>query len=247
MQEYGLQLYSVRDAMKKDLPGTIKKVAELGYAGVEFAGFFDYSAKDIKKILDDNGLKVFGTHTGLGELTDDKIGATIEYMKEIGNKNIVIPGAPIGNKAQQDATLARINIVQPILEKEGLTLSFHNHSHEFAKKWFTPVFYPRLTGETSCGLEVDTFWAFNAGIDPVAHIEKYAARIHLIHLKDGFKKKRFKPAQGMSLGSGEAPVEAVVNKAIELGFGIVVESETQKPDGISEVKRCIDYLKSLNK
>ena len=51
----------------------------------------------------------------------------------------------------------------------------------------------------------------------------------------------------MSLGSGEAPVEAVVNKAIELGFGIVVESETQKPDGISEVKRCIDYLKSLGK
>ena len=247
MQEYGLQLYSVRDAMKADLPGTIEKVAKMGYSGVEFAGFFDYSAKDIKKILDDNGLKVFGTHTGLNDLTDKNIQETIDYMKEIGNENIVIPGAPIGTKAQQAQTLARINVIQPILEKEGITLSFHNHSHEFEKKFFTPVFYPRLTGETKCYLEVDTFWAFNAGVDPVAHIEKYADRIHLIHLKDGFKKKRFKPAQGMSLGSGEAPVKAVLDKAIELGFKIVVESETQKPDGISEVKRCIDFLKAQNK
>ena len=247
MQEYGLQLYSVRDAMKKDLPGTIEQVAKLGYSAVEFAGFFNYSAKDVKKILDDNGLKVFGTHTGLSELTDDKLGATIEYMKEIGNENIVIPGAPIATKAQQDATLARINELIPILAKEGLTLSFHNHSHEFAKKWRTPVFYPRLTGETTCCLEVDTFWAFNAGIDPVEHITKYADRIKLIHLKDGFKKKFLKPAAGMSLGSGEAPVKAVLDKAIELGFKIVVESETQRPDGISEVKRCIDFLKAQNK
>lgn len=247
MQEYGLQLYSVRDAMKADLPKTIEKVAKMGYSAVEFAGFFNYSAKDIKKILDDNGLKVFGTHTGLDDLTDKKIGATIEYMKEIGNENIVIPGAPIGTKKQQAETIARINAVQPVLAKEGITLSFHNHSHEFEKKLFTPAFYPKLTGETSCCLEVDTFWAFNAGVDPVEHITKYADRIRLIHLKDGFKKKRFVPAQGMSLGSGEAPVKAVLDKAIELGFKIVVESETQKPDGISEVKRCIDFLFAQNK
>ena len=119
MQEYGLQLYSVRDAMKADLPKTIEKVAKMGYSAVEFAGFFNYSAKDIKKILDDNGLKVFGTHTGLDDLTDKKIGATIEYMKEIGNENIVIPGAPIGTKKQQAETIARINAVQPVLAKEG--------------------------------------------------------------------------------------------------------------------------------
>ncbi len=247
MQEYGLQLYSVRDAMKANVPDTLEKVAKMGYSAVEFAGFFDYSAKDIKKMLDDNGLKVFGTHTGLGELTDEKLRETIDYMKEIGNENIVIPGAPIGTKKQQDATLARINVIQPILEKEGLTLSFHNHSHEFAKKWFTPVFYPRLVGETNSFLEVDTFWAFNAGKDPVEHITKYADRIKLIHLKDGFAAKKFKPAHGMSLGSGEAPVKAVLDKAIELGFKIVVESETQKPDGISEVKRCIDFLIAQNK
>ncbi len=246
MQEYGLQLYSVRDAMKKDLPGTMEKVAKMGYAGVEFAGFYGYSAKDIKKILDDTGLKVFGTHTGINELTDDKINETIEYMKEIGNENIVIPGAPIGSKRQQNATLARINAAQPILEKEGISLSFHNHSHEFEKKWFTPIFYPRLISETNCCLEVDTFWAFNAGVDPVEHITKYADRIRLIHLKDGIKQGRCKPAQGMSLGSGDAPVVAVLNKAIELGFRIVVESENQKPDGISEVTRCIDFLKAQN-
>ncbi len=245
MQEIGLQLYSVRDAMKQNLPATVEKVAKMGYDAVEFAGFYGYSAKDIKKILDDNGLKVFGTHTGLADLTDDKLEETMDYMREIGNTNITIPGAPIGTKGQQRKTIARINAVQPILEQNGFTLSFHNHSREFQKKLFTPVFYPQLLEQTNVHLEIDTFWAFNAGQNPIDMMEQLTSRIRLIHLKDGFKQKIGKGAEGMSLGQGEAPVREVLKRATELGFLIVVESETQKPDGISEVQRCIDFLKSL--
>ena len=87
----GLQLYSVRADCQKDLPGTIKTVADIGYDGVEFAGYYDYSAKDIRKLLDDNGLKCCGTHAQLDTLLGDNLPKTIEFNKIIGNKYLIVP------------------------------------------------------------------------------------------------------------------------------------------------------------
>ena len=80
---YGLQLYSVRDITGTDLAGALKAVADLGYSFVEFAGFFGHNAEDVKKMLDDNGLTVSGTHTGWQELTAENIDATEEQVDEI--------------------------------------------------------------------------------------------------------------------------------------------------------------------
>ena len=102
MMEYGLQMYSVRDVAKEDLLGTLRKVAELGYSFVEFAGFFGNSAKDVRETLDACGLKVSGTHTGWVELTADRIDETIAYHKAIGNKNIIIPGADFSTREKLD-------------------------------------------------------------------------------------------------------------------------------------------------
>ena len=100
--------------------------------------------------------------------------------------------------------------------------------------------HSELEKRTNVDFEIDTFWAFNAGVDPLAILERLKDRIHVIHLKDGYRGGR-----GMSLGEGEAPVAAVRQKAIDMGLLMVVESESLTPDGISEVKRCIDYLASL--
>ena len=89
--------------------------------------------------------------------------------------------------------------------------------------------------------ELDTYWTFVAKLDPIATMERLGDRIRCIHLKDGSVD-----GKGCSLGSGEAPVAAVRKKAIESGYGIVVESEGLEPTGCEEVKRCIDYLKSLD-
>ncbi len=246
MKEYGIQLYSVRDAMKKNVPDTLEKVAKMGYKSVEFAGFYDYNAKEIRKMLDDNGLTVAGTHTGLNELADDKIQATMDFMHEIGNVDIVVPSAPHHRKGQQNKTIDKLNAAKPILEKEGFSLSYHNHSSEFQKRLFAPVFYTKLLEQTDICLEVDTFWAYNAGQDPLALLDKLHDRIHIIHLKDGIKQSGARGAVGKSLGLGDAPVKAVLDKALSYGFKIVVESENQDPDGITEITRCIDFLKSLD-
>ena len=87
----GLQLWTVREECKKDFPGTIAKVAKMGYKGVEFAGFFNYSAKDVRKMLDDNGLLCFGSHTAIDLLSNEKLAATMEYNRTIGNKFVIVP------------------------------------------------------------------------------------------------------------------------------------------------------------
>ena len=93
--EYGLQLFSVRDVTDKDLEGTLRAVAEMGYKYVEYAGFFGHSAEQVKEWQDKYGLKCSGTHSGWGELLPENIEATIAFHKTIGNPNYIIPGADL--------------------------------------------------------------------------------------------------------------------------------------------------------
>lgn len=239
--QYGLQLFSVRDFTEKDLGGTVQKVAEMGYGLVEFAGFFGHSAEEVKKMLDANGLKASGTHSGADGLLPSNIGESIRYHKAIGCENYIIPGHDLSDSAKIDGFVELVNQAQPILAAEGIKLHYHNHSHEFFPNNDGQIIHEELQKRTSILFEIDTFWAFNAGLDPVELLEKLKDRIGVIHLKDGFKG-----GEGTSLGQGEAPVKEVLKKAKELGFTVVVESEGLSPDGLSESKRCIDFLKEVD-
>lgn len=239
--DYGLQLYSVRDVTESDLEGTLKKVAEIGYRYVEFAGFFGHSAEEVKAMLDRYGLIVSGTHSGLGDLDADFEG-TVKYHKTIGNTNYIVPGAPTWTAAELDETIEKINKYQPMLAAEGIRMAYHNHDGEFKPNADGQIPHEEMERRTNIDFQIDTFWAFVAGKDPVEVITRLKDRVHVIHLKDGLRN-----GHGYALGEGEAPVAAVREKAIELGMHMVVESETLQPDGISEATRCINYLKSLEK
>lgn len=239
--DYGLQLYSVRDVTGFDLEGTLKKVAEIGYRYVEFAGFFGHSAEEVKAMLDRYGLIVSGTHSGLGDLDADFAG-TVKYHKTIGNTNYIVPGAPTWTAAELDETIEKLNKYQPMLEAEGIRLAYHNHDGEFKPNADGQIPHEEMERRTNIDFQIDTFWAFVAGKDPVEVITRLKDRVHVIHLKDGLRN-----GHGYALGEGESPVAAVRAKAIELGMHMVVESETLQPDGISEATRCINYLKSLEK
>ena len=240
--EYGLQLYSVRDITGEDLEGALAKVAALGYRFVEFAGFFGHSADKVKAMLDTYGLTVSGTHTGWQELTSERIDETIAYHKTIGNKNIIIPGADLSTREKLDDLVALINEAQPKLAAAGIALGYHNHSHEFIETGYGALIHKELEERTQVEFEIDTYWAYVAGLDPVALLERLGDRVRVIHLKDGYSD-----GHGMALGEGTAPVAAVRDYAIAHGLAMVVESETCKPDGITEAKICIECLKSLEK
>ena len=239
--DYGLQLYSIRDITPKDLDKALKQVAEIGYKYVEFAGFFDHSAEEVKAMLDNYGLIVSGTHSGLNDLCDD-FAATVKYHHTIGNSNYIIPGAPWGTAAELDDTIAKLNKFKPLLAAEGITLAYHNHDGEFRPNKDGLIAHAEMEVRTEVDFEIDTFWAYVAGRDPIETITRLKDRVHVIHLKDGIGATK----EGKSLGLGDAPVAAVREKAIELGMTMVVESEGLEPDGISEVTRCINYLKSLD-
>lgn len=245
--EYGLQMYSLRDITKDDLRGALKKVAEMGYKYVEFAGFFGNSAEDVRAWLDEYGLICSGTHTGIPAILPENIEETIRYHQVIGCKNLIVPGADWSTEEKMNENIDALNAAQPILEKAGIALGYHNHSHEFLPTAYGKILHTEI--EKRCPkveFEIDTFWAFNAGLDPVAVLDRLKDRIRVIHLKDGIPAKDGQPVSGRSVGQGEAPVKAVREKALKEGFLMVIESEGLNPDGPSETKRCIDFLRTLD-
>ena len=239
-QKYGLQLYSVRDAIKVDFEGTIRKVAEMGYSYVEFAGFFGRSAEQVKALLDECGIGVCGSHSSIDGLKPENIEETIKFQKAIGNVNYILPSIPCDTEEKLEESISIINAAQPVLEDAGIKLSFHNHSKEFEPTLWGTTVHSQLEFRTDINFQIDTFWAWKAKTDPVQVLARLENRLSTIHLKDGFGD-----GKGMPLGDGEAPVAAVREKAIEMGLTMVVESETLTPSGLAEAQRCIDYLRSL--
>lgn len=232
----------------------LKKVAEMGYKYIEFAGFFDYTAEQIKIWLDEFGLVCSGTHTGINQLEPDCIDKTISYHKAIGCDNLIVPGCDWSTREKTDAVIKTLDEAQKKLAENGIRLGYHNHSMEFMPTADGIVFEDEVINRTSVELEIDTFWLFNAGLDVIAYLEEHKDRIKVIHLKDGIpsvdENKNYemvhKGVKGFSVGEGRAPVEAVREWANKNGVLMVIESEGLNPTGLEEVERCIKYLRTLD-
>ena len=182
-----LQLYTVRDQLLNDFPGVVRKVAAMGYAGVEFAGTGNLSAAEMSDILQETGLKAAGSHIGL-DMFQNQLDEIIAYNKAIGNIYLGIPALPREYRSIEALHKAAslMNEIGATLKEEGLILYYHNHNFEFM-----PVDgvmgMDILLGETDPELvkfEVDVYWVTHAGADPTAFITANAGRLPMIHLKD---------------------------------------------------------------
>lgn len=237
--EYGLQLFSVRDIAEKNLAVALKKTVELGYSSVEFASFYGYSAEDIAMLLKENGLKISGTHSPFCDLCD-RYESIVAYNKAIGNKNYIIPSIDLSDQEKLDFFVEKVNEIQPKLAADGITLSYHNHNFEFLPNKDGSQIFDQLLYRTKINFELDTYWAFVALGDPLPVIDRIGDRLLFIHLRDGLSN-----GDGRPLGEGEAPVAEVYNKARCLGIPMIVENQHCIPDGITQAKICINYLKNL--
>ena len=184
----GLQLWTVREECKKDFPGTIAKVAKMGYKGVEFAGFFNYSAKDVRKMLDDNGLLCSGSHTAYDLLSNEKLAATMEFNRTIGNKFVIVPWLDRKQLQTKEDWLAKAKTFNEFADKtrsEGVRIGYHSHQGDFLPiDGETP--WDILFGNTSkeVFMQLDTGNCMQGGGDPVAILKKYPGRSLSIHLKE---------------------------------------------------------------
>ena len=240
--DYGVQMYSIRSYCEENgFEAGIAKMAEQGYKLIEPAGFYGHTAEEVNAMLKKYDVKICSTHSSFNDLIEDFEG-TVAFHKAIGNKTYIIPGYSTRNQQKLDYFIEKINELQPKLEAEGITLAFHNHHREFLPNEDGGQAYDQLIYRTNIKLQIDMFWAFVGMKDPIALMEKVKDRLIGMHMKDGTPD-----GNGTPLGMGEAPVAAVYAKAVEMGLPMVVESETQTPDGPTETKICIDYLRSLEK
>jgi len=185
-REYGVQMYSVRDIAEKDFNAAIQAVAKLGYKKLEFAGFFDKTADEVCRYMEDAGVVCGGTHSNWKLLFPETIDETIAYMKAIGNRRFIIPGATLNTLEQIDDFVSVVNAAEKKLSAAGIDLAYHNHSKEFVTMYWGNTIHNELAQRTDMKFEIDTYWAFNAGVDPVVLCERLKDRIPVIHLKDGF-------------------------------------------------------------
>ncbi len=236
--EYGIQMYSLCDLAEKDLAAAFKVVGELGYSYVESAGFFGHTADEVCKMLEDAKVTIRSAHGSLKELLPDKIDETIAFHKAIGNKNFVIPTAKIETLEKIDDFVKIVDPAQEKLAANGISLAFHNHSVEFETRYWGTSILSELEKRTDLDFQIDVYWAFNAGIDPVIFCERLKDRIKYIHLMDGLLGGR-----GKALGEGHVSLEPIIAMAKANNFGMIVESEGFYPTGAEEVARCMDFLK----
>ena len=139
-----------------------------------------------------------------------------------------------------DKAVALINRAQPEVEKRGMKLHFHTHDWDFKPNEDGLVPVEELEKRTNVLFEIDVFWAFFAGRDPVKEMERLKNRCELVHIKDG--KLNRDPAV---VGEGIAPIIDCVEKADELGLYKIVESEGMIPDGLTDVRHCLKYLRKV--
>ncbi len=241
-----LQLYSVRAACGKDLPGTIEAIGKMGYQGVEFAGYYGRKAEDIRKMLDDNGLKCAGTHTGIDTLLGDKLKATIQFNKTIGSKFLIVPGLPgkyrNSIKAWTD-TAKLFNELADKVKDDGMRVGYHNHSVEF-KAIDGKVPWDVFCGNTekSVVTQLDSGNCMSGGGDPIALLKKYPGRAGTVHLKEHGGKNAF-------LGEGDVKWKEFLPLCAEIGDTdwFIVEQERYPKPPIETVKICLENLKEILK
>lgn len=243
-----LELYSVRDDCAKDLGGSLAKVAKMGYAGVEFAGWHNHAAGDIRKMLDDTGLKMAGSHTPWGDVQDEKLDATIEFNKILGNRFLIVPGLPreLIKTADDWKKMADFfNRVAGKLKPHGMLTGYHNHTIEFKPldgKIPWDVFFSNTKKEVV--MQVDTGNCMHGDGDPMEYLERYPGRAITIHLKE-FSKTN----QKALLGEGDVPWTRVFDYAENRGATewYIVEYEIPGLPAMEAVEGCLKQLAKMGK
>jgi sugar phosphate isomerase/epimerase len=264
-----IQLYSVRDDMEADFAGTVKKVKELGYDGVEFAGLFGKSAAEVKEICATVGVTPISAHVPFDQMMADPDGVLATYA-EIGCEFVVIPYLTEeyrpGN-AKFGEVIEGAKMLGEKAKALGMKLCYHNHDFEFVKldgEYALDILYREVSADL-LQTELDTCWVNVGGEEPAAYIRKYSGRAEIVHLKDfiggktenmyaliGIDENEEKDAGGKfefrPVGHGCQDFPAILAAAEDAGARWVVVEQDSPSCGNTPMecaKMSIDYLKNL--
>src|SRR5690625_5231953 len=239
MENIGLQLYSINEAVEKDLLGSLEKVAKMGYTGAQFAGFSDVNAESVKRKLDELNIKPAGAHVQI-HLLEDELDETMKYHDTIENNLIIVPWLPEEMRTTADdykRTAEKLDQIGRKLQTRGFKLGYHNHDFEFdvfdGKTGLDIIF--ENTDPDHLKMELDCFWAAYTDNNPVDVIDKYADRCVTLHIKD--MKEDGDQHISTELGTGLLPLSDYIAKGQEIGVQwLIVEQEHFSKDPLASAK-----------
>lgn len=249
----GLELYSVRDELKKDLMGTVRAVAEMGYQCVEFyAPYFEWTeahTKDVRKLLDHLGIRCYSTHNDKSFFDADKLSRAADMNHMLGCKYMVMASA--GRDAGLDAWKAvaeTLNHAAEKLEASALKPGYHNHQFEFTPQaGVRPIEILAKNTKRSVMLQLDVGTCIEAGSDPVAWIRANPGRIRSLHLKEWSHE----PGKSYSVlfGEGDADWKGIFAAAESVG-GVeyyLIEQEGSRFPELETARRCLEAYRNTHR
>jgi sugar phosphate isomerase/epimerase len=247
----GLELYSVRDVLATDLSLTVRTVAEMGYEAVEFyAPYYSWTteyAKEVRKLLDDLGIKCYSTHNGSNAFTADGLQKAIELNRILGAKYIVMASAGQVTGLDGWKTVAgKLSKAAETLKPLGMGTGYHNHKPEFVgAKGERPMDVLAANTPKEVMLQFDVGTCVEAGADPIAWINANPGRINSVHCKD------WAPGEGKGyrvlFGEGDAPWKKIFEAAEATG-GVefyLIEQEGSRFSSLETAQKCLDNWKKI--
>jgi len=256
-KKIGIQLYTLRTELPKDVTGVIKKVAELGYKEVETYGysakngFWGLDAKGFAALLKETGLKAPSGHYGLDQfILDGKTDVLKTYIEAANitkGEYITVPhlGADLRkNLDDYKKVAARLNQAAELCKASGLKLAYHNHDFEFTA-FGNSYGYDILLKETDPKLvqfELDLYWVVRSGKNPVKFFEANPGRFPMWHIKDMYKADRTKNTE---VGNGSVDFKSIyaASKMAGLKHAFVEQENNYVPDTFTSIQHSIEYIK----
>ncbi len=239
----GLQPYTIRKELSKDYLGSIKKVADIGYTGIELGPPKDLSTSELKTFLAELGLQVISSHASL-ELLENDLDSLINYLQEVGGKYVVL-SYKFDTKEQVLECAKRFNKIGEKCKKRGIQFLYHNHDWEFIK-FDGEYALDLLLAETDPDLvkmELDTYWVKRGGEDPVVYLQKLKGRCPVLHIKD------MEPGEEQffaEIGEGILDFSCIIKAAEEVGTEwLVVEQDQSRKDIFESIEISYQNLKNF--
>lgn len=244
LKRIGVQLYTVRDALKADFDGTLRKVAAIGYKEVEFAGYMGRTPAEVKRSLKQAGLSAPAEHVDLETLEKDW-NATVEAAHTVGHEYLVVAWIDAARRSTIDEYKRIADIFNQLgrqANAAGLRFGYHNHAYEMAPlEGQVPydVLLQNTDPELVC-FEMDLYWTTDGGKDPLAYFAKYPGRFPLVHVKD-----RTANGQMVDVGQGTIDWAAIFAHRKQAGIKHEFVEHDEPGDPFASITASYDYLRAL--
>jgi sugar phosphate isomerase/epimerase len=243
----GVQLYTIRTEMQRDLPATLARVAGIGYKDVEFAGYFNRPAAEVRELLATNGLASPSTHVGFEALQGDAGKRMLDDAKAIGHEYVTVPSPPRGPRATPDdwrRIAESFNRAAADAKAAGLRFAYHNHDAELRPVGGTPPLDVLLanTDPALVDFEMDVYWVVRGGGDPFAYFARFPNRFTMIHAKDAAGENQAM----VDVGAGAIDWKRILSEGARAGVKHVFVEHDRPADAFASIGNSYRYLSNSN-